>query len=78
VVLGDKAETLERAIDQIKRLDKWRKQMGKLSHKEIQEQIKTYKDTLEDHLGKAYRNGKDDPETLTFRYKIGYLENLLK
>ena len=62
----------------MERLDKWRKQMGKLSHKEIKEQIEQYSKTLKEHLEKPYRNGKDDPETILFRYKIGFLEKLLK
>ena len=77
-LLGDNAEKLRRAIKQMRRLQKWRKQMCKLSRKLVQQRMKTLKKTLQDHLKKPYRNGKDDPETLRIRYMIDYLENLLR
>ena len=78
VVLGEKAETLKRAVDQMARLDKWRKQMSRWSRKEVQKQLESLKDTLKKHLEKPYRCGKDDPETMRFRYMIDYLERMLK
>jgi RHS repeat-associated protein len=77
-LLGDNAEKLRRALKQMRGLDKWRKQMCNWSRKQVQQQLKTLKKTLEDHLKEPYRNGKDDPETLRIRYMIDYLEKLLK
>ena len=77
-LLGDNAEKLRRALKQMRGLDKWRKQMCNWSRKQVQQQLKTLKKTLEDHLKESYRNGKDDPETLRIRYMIDYLKNLLK
>jgi uncharacterized protein RhaS with RHS repeats len=77
-VLGEKAEMLKRAIDQISRLDKWRKQMGKWCRKDQQAQLEKLKETLEKHLKEPYRNGKDDPETMRLRYMIDFLTKLLK
>jgi RHS repeat-associated protein len=73
---GGNLPNLRLAMKDIKKLDKWRKQVSQWSLRDLKDTYKNHSKTLREHLEK--RNGCDTPETMRIRYQIDFLNERLK